>query len=567
MKEKFMTLFNTALEVADKYSLDNERNQINQAIEEIPTFRVTAPIVGGFSTGKSSLINAVIGEKLLSTNITPETAVPTEITYGNNKVTLVDKNGHEKVLSLSDFNGDVLSVSEHSLVKIETSNTFFSQIPMVKLVDMPGFDSGIEMHNRAINDYLPKSLAYILAVAADEGTLRESIILFLNELKLHKMPVYPVITKAGKVEPSVVDDTKRHIQETIKKFITSENVNVAVTNAKGKTVDTEEFKKILLDIQSKSEELGNRHFAAILSSICLCIEDYLVKRLKNDDMSLEQLQLEKEKIEQSMQKLEAELENEKSRFAGQIQHCIAAIKDKISTELNANRSSIESMLLQGTDIGAKVNAIIRNAVITCINMELEPKIQKYVTNVAEVINANIYGDTEIKLDKTTLENDKMLEKTVDTVVVPVATQLATTIATTVIGGFAGKAIGGAIGAALGPIGAAVGAVVGTLISIGVSSGNQKKQEEQRKSLAHQKANEIISSLCSEAGIKAEAAITGYVDKINQEITNEIQAKRELQEKALTDAENNLRQRKEEKDVEKAELEANLNKIRGIRNGL
>ena len=99
MKIKFIPDYNTALGIAEKYSLNTE--DITKALNELPDFRVTAPVIGGFSTGKSSLINAVLGEKLLSTNITPETAVPTEIISGNDTATLVSADGSESTMPLA----------------------------------------------------------------------------------------------------------------------------------------------------------------------------------------------------------------------------------------------------------------------------------------------------------------------------------------------------------------------------------------------------------------------------------------------------------------------------------
>lgn len=568
MKEKFTDLFNKTLDIAERYDLSNERDKLIEGINELADFKVTAPIVGGFSTGKSSLINALIGENILSTNITPETAIPAEITYGNDTATIIEKNSDERTIPLSRLNEEVFSANKHSLVKIKTSNRFFEQIPMVKLVDMPGFDSGIEIHNKAIDDYLPKSLAYILTVAADEGTLRESIIQFLNELKYYNMSVYAVITKSKKVTDDVVDETKQHIEETIKRFLKTDSVKIAVTNAKGKNIDIEGFKEILIDLQKQSKEIMQKYFSGKLRSACIDIEKYLMDRLKTDDMSIEQLQLEKEKIEQNMQRLEEELNSERTRFSVQIQQCVASIKDKISSELNASASVIESMLLQGTDIKPKVNAIIRNAVSTCIQTELEPKIQKYIGNVAEMIDAGIYGDTEIKLDRTTLENNRKLEEVVSTEVAPAAAEIAKTIVPTVIGSVLGETLAANLGVAiLGPIGLAVGALVGIAITIGVSKSNKEKEEKQRQEIAHQRTQEIISSLINESSAKAEAAITAYVAKIDEGIAADITAKKNNMEKALADAEDKLNCQKDERAKEKAELEANLKKVRGIINGI
>ena len=135
---------------------------------------MTAPLVGGFSTGKSSLINVVLGDEILSTEITPETAVPAEICYGQNSVLYVTDKG-TSVGKVSELNTKKLSIDKEKLVQITLDNDFLKTIPSVKIVDMPGFDSGFKVHNRAIDEYLPKSLAYIIAVSADEGTIRESV--------------------------------------------------------------------------------------------------------------------------------------------------------------------------------------------------------------------------------------------------------------------------------------------------------------------------------------------------------------------------------------------------------
>ncbi|MBQ3434547.1 MAG: dynamin family protein, partial [Selenomonadaceae bacterium] len=51
-------------------------------------------IIGAFSSGKSSMINALIGEELLPHGFLPETAVLGELHYGTKKrVTLYPKKG------------------------------------------------------------------------------------------------------------------------------------------------------------------------------------------------------------------------------------------------------------------------------------------------------------------------------------------------------------------------------------------------------------------------------------------------------------------------------------------
>ena len=69
--------------------------------------------------------------------------------------------------------------------EIEYDSEFLKQIKSVNIVDLPGFDTSIELHNRAIDQYLPNSLAYLLVVSSDEPVLKESISDFLKELKVY----------------------------------------------------------------------------------------------------------------------------------------------------------------------------------------------------------------------------------------------------------------------------------------------------------------------------------------------------------------------------------------------
>ena len=45
-----------------------------EKIEKLDKFQVVTPIVGKFSTGKSSLVNALLGKDYLGVKLTPETS-------------------------------------------------------------------------------------------------------------------------------------------------------------------------------------------------------------------------------------------------------------------------------------------------------------------------------------------------------------------------------------------------------------------------------------------------------------------------------------------------------------
>ena len=187
---------------------------IETYIKDTEHFQVVTPLIGEFSTGKSSLINTLLDRKLLGEGIEPKTAVPTEICYGSQEQAVIyAKDGNRKTVSVEDFKNMELSIEEVKKVQLHIAAPFLKEIDSVKIVDMPGYNSGIELHNRAIDDYLPNSQAYILTFQARTPTIQEDMANFLKELKLHEVPVYLMITKAKSVLEQELKDCVEHIKK------------------------------------------------------------------------------------------------------------------------------------------------------------------------------------------------------------------------------------------------------------------------------------------------------------------------------------------------------------------
>lgn len=555
----FNPRFDAARDIADKYELQAVQ-LIDDIKSEIPGFRITAPIVGCFSSGKSSLINAVIGEKLLSTGITAETSVPTEITFGNDTAELIKNDGTSCIVPLSEFSQKSHNADEYKLIRVNTSNAFFAQIPNVKLVDMPGFDSGLAVHDRAICDYLPCSLAYILAVSTEEGTLHESILTFLNELKIYDVPVYSVITKSDKTIPENVEETKKHIEDTIKRFLAKE-VHAAVTCSRSSRLNIDGFKEILLDLQKQSGEITDKYFSAKLNAVCSEIEKYLLGRLNQSDLSLEDIRLKKEQLERQLNELEQGFALRKDKLSQQICDCTAAIRDKVKADLSKASDSLESRLLNGDDISSTVNSIVRTSIAEITHNQLEPTVQKYVKDVSCIINsASVSGEL---INSETAAMERQAADDIALTLSPIGSEAARNIVKHVlpmIPILSGVAI------PIAGIAAAVGAVVGIFINLGVKKSIREKQERERKQAAHQKIQELIPRVADEAVSKAEQQMNSYIDTINEKLDAEMQRQADNCRKALSDAEKELEESTQEKKRTAEMLSNDLDEIRRIMNG-
>lgn len=537
---RYRKMFQECIMLSEKYELPVK--VIKKAIEEIDDFRVTTPVIGGFSTGKSSMLNAVLSNNILATQITAETSIPTEIYYGNNKVVIVNNENIEEI-GIDELKDREFNSYKTKLVKVEYNHEFLKQIHEVKIVDMPGFDSGIELHNKAIDNYLPNSLAYIITISADEPVLKESIKNFLKELKLHEVPVYIVITKCDKVTSEKLEECKKFIQENVTKLLGIHNVRIACIKSK-KDRNVSEVKDIFLEIQEKSLQIFEKNFSMKLKNYLTLVEKYIISRLNNKELSSSELEHKEKELEQSINQIFGKLEKEKYSFNNQLNICIDSIKAKIGSELAFSASTLETMILNGSDIKEKVNSIVRSAVMNGIKNEFEPKLQKYLKNVTELIDINVTLDTEINLDQLKVAADNLVK---DIVVKSIPVVLA--------------AIGGILG---GPI----GAILGGALAIFVETIFKSKQEREKRELAKQKMQgEIIPHIVEEAGKCVEIELTSYVHQINEEIHSDLEKQRDVMKKSLEDIkkQKELEEQLQRKQLD--ELNTDLEKVRGIANGI
>ena len=146
-----------------KYGLDiGETEKIR---EEVNDFKVCIPLIGRFSAGKSALINNILGwGDVCKENIGVETAIPTEVFAGKEERVFIYPLKKQPI-TMDDFFDirDSINAKNAEIVKLQLQgNERLDLFPDVALVDMPGLNSGYEVHDKAIRNYIKKSMAYIL---------------------------------------------------------------------------------------------------------------------------------------------------------------------------------------------------------------------------------------------------------------------------------------------------------------------------------------------------------------------------------------------------------------------
>ncbi|KIL43137.1 dynamin family protein [Jeotgalibacillus campisalis] len=191
--------------IAEEINQDSLKKRSLDVKEELADNSFLITVVGEFSRGKSTFINALLGEKVLPSLVRPTTAILNKITYNEEpNVKLVFHDGESprqiSVLQLKELNvprepdeSDADSVQEHQQKMNEINRIKHAEIGYpnslfkagVEIYDTPGVNDLDKSREDLTYHFIPRSDAVVLLLSA-EMPLSESEKTFLKYKVLNK---------------------------------------------------------------------------------------------------------------------------------------------------------------------------------------------------------------------------------------------------------------------------------------------------------------------------------------------------------------------------------------------
>lgn len=353
--------------------------------KEIGSFQAYVPLIGAYSSGKSSLLNAFLQKKLFRVEIDPCTDIAFEIFWANQDKFEMITEGKSTPLTADQIRSGSYTANPDSICRVALNNPVLQSLPHLAIVDLPGLQSGVQVHSMAIDNYESKSAAYLLIIDP-EILLREDLIRFMEELQAFSVPVYCLITKSDKKDPTEIEQVKDAVQNQILQYFGRNPDGIDIVSAG--TPDTEGFKRVLHELEDRSGELLAAAYNDRFRSLLGTLERSILARIENtelDDTELDRMERElaakidtaKHEITDISEKNRVEIQNAEAHWLAHIQQA-----------LDSNVNALTNTQMAGGDLQSQMGHICRRAFIDGYNQFVLPVLKGYGSKLEGIV-ANV----------------------------------------------------------------------------------------------------------------------------------------------------------------------------------
>lgn len=334
--------------------------------QQIQQAELIVPIVGGFSAGKSTLINSFLGTDILPTAVTPETALATELRYSEEDyIEAITNTGSVEKYALTDFASLKDNARNFKLLRVYLNNQNLKAITPLVLVDMPGFDAPLENHNNAILSYLACGVYFIFLTSVEDGTITLSMKREIENLQHIGKGFAFCISKTNLRPESNVIAVKTQIAEQLDDLFDYHNEVILLDQNGG-----ENLKKILIAIDPESlfkdlfqDDLRNNYLDLVQS---LNVKLSTFKHSQQD--ATETINTLQQNITEITAKKEEAIREIEQRYSGR---SINKITNNIISDIMVHKSRLIDLALQSQEaFSREINDLVKNSLLTNVQESL-----------------------------------------------------------------------------------------------------------------------------------------------------------------------------------------------------
>lgn len=383
-----------------------ENSSLNNYIYRLEQGEFKIAIIAPFSAGKSTFINSLIGQDLLSMEITAETSVITRLLFSEKiKLEIKYRNGDLEVIpSNFDIELNLESIKRvlenKTTVKGEDTEENIEEVKVfyplelcknnVEIIDTPGLFARYEKHKDITTKILPKVNAVVFMIdpeSVGEKNFTQVIKNYVMNAQNSNMEkegkhIFFVINKIDKFNRQDINKAKRELIEVLQTIIKEPQIyEISAYYAMigrmylSKSINLDKVrkdKKIVIPDPDDPEytlsgrNIQNEHIPIILNESKIGVLEgalekyleeknrYLLSNLSNEiNFVINQSKIQKEKEIENILQLAQE---DKFKFNSEI----TKLEEEIDTIQNKYQRDIEKILVEKIEGGISGNSIIDN---------------------------------------------------------------------------------------------------------------------------------------------------------------------------------------------------------------
>ena len=298
-----MEKISTLIEIAEYLGLDNITAELNsiELRSKQENANLVLPLVGEFSSGKTTLINSLTDSKKLETATKPTTATIYEVHFGSDScaANVVNEKGELiNVPNIAELKNEDLADA-----KVVTVFDTSTRVPSTTiLVDTPGLSSPDPKHKQTLVNFLPLADAIILVIDINQQVTR-SLTDFIETMKLSQRRIYLVLTKSDTKSKDDIESAKVYISKNCQVPVQQVAVVSAATNS------LEELYALFDNIQKDKKEILKRvdgqRVKNIVNTLTEQVEDLMNASATDKDLdeAIRRCQYELDKIKRNIDRL------------------------------------------------------------------------------------------------------------------------------------------------------------------------------------------------------------------------------------------------------------------------
>lgn len=378
---------NRLLQISDELGFKEISNRLSKIAkkQKAADCPLVLPLVGEFSSGKTTLINSLTDSKALETATKPTTATIFEVHFGaaKSKAIVLDDNGQSTEVT------DIAALKNSELGSKPVVTVFDTSIKVpssIVLVDTPGLSSPDPRHRQTLIDFLPSAEA-VLLVADINAQLTRSLTEFVKTMSLTKKRLFLVLTKTDTKSKSEVEASRKYIEDNL--HVGKNNI-VCVSAEKS---DIGELLNLFGTIQKDKaqilEKVNEQRISMIVKEMLARIDE-LLNTPNSDDAIRDQIAQKKLELNKVQRKIDNVIEAAKGEIEDAQRDCSRKFEDTISERLESLVSG------KSNDFDAEALSTI-NGVASLI-------LSEYRDQVSKTLHVHAAKSTEDDIDMSTLSS-------------------------------------------------------------------------------------------------------------------------------------------------------------------